>query len=1193
MHTRAWVFGEPASSGEAPTHPLILVHGFRGDHHGLRDIAAALAATRPGVRAIVPDLPGFGATPPVPGRDHTLELYGEWLRVFAKAVAPEGCTILGHSFGSLVVSAAIAGGLDPERAVLINPIAAPALEGPKALLTQLAIGYYRAAEILPERAARRLLGDPLVVRLMSEVMAKTGDRQLRSWIHAQHASYFSSFLMPPRCCRRFARNGVSGGAGPARAAHRVPPAPRSHRRDAPARAARPSRVLSASRRVVVIEDLADHTNVGAVFRAVAALGADAVLLTPACADPLYRRAVRVSMGAVLQVPWARLPEWRIAGPMLREAGFELAAFALTDDAEDLATYVERLPERLALMFGTEGAGLSRRALASATRTVVIPMAHGVDSLNVATAAALALWAVRTADEQAETVLGAAEFTTEPPPPLNLVSIPAVAIALVVIGVIALFAHGIRRALVVTVVPAVAVLASQLLKLRLLTRPELFEIDAPNTFPSGHMTVFTVLVGALIWAVPIRVRALVALAGSVLIAAVGWQLLAYGWHRPSDVFGAVALGSTSFALAALIRPANSRGRALLPRTVSIGLVLTGWTMAAAALALLGLATLSRSTDPTAGTSFRLLGPAFVAAIAYVDPGNVAANLSAGASYGYLLVWVLVAANAMAVVVQYLSAKLGLVTGQSLPEILGNRLSKPARLLFWAQAELVAVATDLAEIIGGALALYILFGRRGQRIFERVILALLAIITVGFVAGLVVSPLDWAGIAAGMVPRFEGTATVLLAASMLGATVMPHAIYLHSSLARDRHGSSDDPGRIRLLLRATRWDVALALVLAGGVNIAMLLLAASSLPGVSGTDTIEGAAAAMSTHLGPAIGVIFGIGLLASGLASTSVGSYAGAEIMSGLLRVKIPLLVRRSLTLIPALVILTLGLDPTWSLVVSQPSRVHGCLREPAHTRTHRRHRRRDDRRAQHRALGAHAHGKRVNYTQSMYVKICGLRDAATALHAIAHGADAIGVVMSPSSPRHASAAQAAAVIEAAAVTQPVDTVLVVNRMPAAEAARTAARLGFDVLQLHGGYDRAEFEAAKNLFPRVWRATSLEHSPEVYAGEFGEERLLLDGSSPGSGTPWDLSRIGPQSPTRERLGDTWLLAGGLTPENVAAAIARFTRPVLTFQAASSPPPASKTPSGSRRFFGPHENSRRCDRRSRGSSRAELDISHAPL
>ena len=336
---------------------------------------------------------------------------------------------------------------------------------------------------------------------------------------------------------------------------------------------------------------------------------------------------------------------------------------------------------------------------------------------------------------------------------------------------------------------------------------------------------------------------------------------------------------------------------------------------------------------------LLGPAFVAAIAYVDPGNVAANLTAGAQHGYLLVWVLVAANVMAVMIQYLSAKLGLVTGRSLPEILGARLSRGGRLAFWGQAELIAMATDLAEVIGGAIALHILFGlplplgglivgivsmalltiqsRHGQRPFELVIMALLVLITIGFVAGLLVSPMDWGAAAGGLVPRFEGTGTVLLAAGMLGATVMPHAIYLHSSLARDRHGEGHTESGIRRLLHANRWDVVLALIVAGSVNIAMLLLAASSLRGVEGTDTIQGAHGAIVEALGPVIGVIFGVGLLASGLASTSVGCYAGSAIMSGLLQRRIPLVVRRVVTLIPALAILTVGVDPTWALVLSQ------------------------------------------------------------------------------------------------------------------------------------------------------------------------------------------------------------------------------------------------------------------------------------
>ncbi|WP_285248639.1 Nramp family divalent metal transporter [Pseudarthrobacter sp. efr-133-R2A-89] len=344
-------------------------------------------------------------------------------------------------------------------------------------------------------------------------------------------------------------------------------------------------------------------------------------------------------------------------------------------------------------------------------------------------------------------------------------------------------------------------------------------------------------------------------------------------------------------------------------------------------------------PKAWSRLLLLGPAFVAAIAYVDPGNVAANLTAGANFGYLLVWVLVAANAMAVLIQYQSAKLGLATGMSLPEILGERLGTRRRRAYWAQAELVAGATDMAEVIGGAVALNLLFGvpllaggfiigvasmllltlqsHRSQKSFEIAILVLLGVIAVGFVSGLFVSPPDAGGALNGLVPRFEGTDTVLLAASMLGATVMPHAIYLHSALARDRHGFSPDPGVRSRLIRATRVDVAGALLLAGIVNIAMLLLAATSLRGVEGTDTIAGAHAAVTSALGPVIGVVFAVGLLASGLASTSVGCYAGATIMGGLLKMRVPLLVRRIITLIPALVVLGAGIEPTLALVLSQ------------------------------------------------------------------------------------------------------------------------------------------------------------------------------------------------------------------------------------------------------------------------------------
>lgn len=327
-----------------------------------------------------------------------------------------------------------------------------------------------------------------------------------------------------------------------------------------------------------------------------------------------------------------------------------------------------------------------------------------------------------------------------------------------------------------------------------------------------------------------------------------------------------------------------------------------------------------------------------------------SVTAGARYGYLLVWVLVLANAMAVLIQYQSAKLGIVTGRSLPQALRPRMRPASRIAFFLQAELVAIATDLAEVIGGAIALHLLFGlpllaggcivgvvsigllliqeRRSQRTFEGIVVGLLVIITIGFVGGLFVSPPDWGQTAAGLIPRLRGADSLLVAASMLGATVMPHAIYLHSSLVRDHHDEigegrahRDAAGakgsRTGRLIHATRVDVVWALAVAGCVNIALLLLAASALAGVEGTDTIEGAHAAITESLGSGVGIVFAVGLLASGLASTSVGAYAGSEIMQGLLDVRVPIIVQRVITLIPALVIIALGSEPTWALVVSQ------------------------------------------------------------------------------------------------------------------------------------------------------------------------------------------------------------------------------------------------------------------------------------
>src|SRR5215212_9819830 len=338
------------------------------------------------------------------------------------------------------------------------------------------------------------------------------------------------------------------------------------------------------------------------------------------------------------------------------------------------------------------------------------------------------------------------------------------------------------------------------------------------------------------------------------------------------------------------------------------------------------------------SWLLLGPAFVAAIAYVDPGNVAANISAGAQFGFLLVWVIFLANAMAGLVQYLSAKLGLVSGRTLPEAVADHTRTPIRIGYWLQAETVAMATDLAEVVGGAIALNLLFdlplivggiitgavsllllaiqNLRGQRVFERVISGLLLIIAIGFLTSLFVNAPPASDVAAGLLPRFQGAESVLLATAMLGATVMPHAVYLHSGLARDRHGHPEGR-RLRQLLKVTRLDVGLAMLVAGAVNLSMLLVAATNLQGRDDTDSIEGAHAAVRDTLGPTVALFFAIGLLASGLASTSVGAYAGAMIMQGLLHRTYPLMVRRLVTLIPALVILAVGVDPSRALVISQ------------------------------------------------------------------------------------------------------------------------------------------------------------------------------------------------------------------------------------------------------------------------------------
>jgi manganese transport protein len=339
---------------------------------------------------------------------------------------------------------------------------------------------------------------------------------------------------------------------------------------------------------------------------------------------------------------------------------------------------------------------------------------------------------------------------------------------------------------------------------------------------------------------------------------------------------------------------------------------------------------------------LLGPAFVAAIAYVDPGNVSTNFTAGARYGYLLVWVVVAANAAAGLMQFLSAKLGIATGMSLPEALRGRLPRRARIAYWAQAELVAAATDLAEVLGGAIALNLLFGlplvlggviagaaslgilavqdRHGQRAFEQVVVGLLGVIAAGFIAGLFVCRPAGGALAGGLLPRLAGPGSLVPAAGILGATLMPHAVYLHSALARDHPAR---PGARRPdLIRAAGWDVAAAMLLAGLVNLAMLVVAAAALHGGGGgggsaSGSLTALHAALAVRLGPVIALLFALGLLTSGLAATAVGCYAGAVVMDGLLGRRIPVAVRRIATLLPALVLLGTGIDPTRALVLSQ------------------------------------------------------------------------------------------------------------------------------------------------------------------------------------------------------------------------------------------------------------------------------------
>ncbi len=340
------------------------------------------------------------------------------------------------------------------------------------------------------------------------------------------------------------------------------------------------------------------------------------------------------------------------------------------------------------------------------------------------------------------------------------------------------------------------------------------------------------------------------------------------------------------------------------------------------------------------SIAMLGPAFVAAIAYVDPGNFATNIQAGAKYGYLLLWVVLAANLMAMLIQYLSAKLGIVTGKNLPELCREHYPRWASADLWIQAEVMAMSTDIAEFLGAALGLNLLFHvplfpagvitgfiafgvlalqRQGYRRFELAISALLGIIFLGFLyETLKIGPSASASLHDTFVPHLAGGSSLYLAVGIVGATVMPHAIYLHSALTQGRTPVRDESER-RRVLRYERVDVIVALGLAGLINLAMLAVAAKLFhtQALSGLHTIQQAHVELGRLVGGTAALAFAVALLASGASSSSVGTYAGQVVMAGFVGLRIPLVLRRAVTMAPALVVLAIGVSPTSALVLSQ------------------------------------------------------------------------------------------------------------------------------------------------------------------------------------------------------------------------------------------------------------------------------------
>ncbi len=355
---------------------------------------------------------------------------------------------------------------------------------------------------------------------------------------------------------------------------------------------------------------------------------------------------------------------------------------------------------------------------------------------------------------------------------------------------------------------------------------------------------------------------------------------------------------------------------------------------------GLRTVDEALHRTRFRILPFLGPAFIACVAYIDPGNFATNIAGGSRFGYTLVWVIVAANLLAMLIQTLSAKLGIATGRNLPELCRERFSRRTTVFLWLQAEAIAMATDLAEFLGAALGFHLLFGwglfpsalvsgvaaflilglqRFGFRPFEAVIAVLVGVIGACYVAELTFAHPDYGAVLKHAVdPQFGGSEGLLLAVGILGATVMPHVIYLHSALTQDRLVPETDEDA-QTLLRYTRIDVVIAMTIAGVINISMLVMAASTFfkSGLLHVASIEVAHRTLQPILGGASSAIFALALLASGLSSSAVGTLSGQVVMQGFIRRQIPVAVRRLVTMIPAFVVIGIGVDPSRTLVLSQ------------------------------------------------------------------------------------------------------------------------------------------------------------------------------------------------------------------------------------------------------------------------------------